>query len=75
MSATRGSGNKHTGLRLMVLFPPRTSITKWRRQQQVSGKPDLVFRREKIAVFVDGCFWHGRPKPKHAPLPKTRTEW
>jgi DNA mismatch endonuclease (patch repair protein) len=26
-------------------------------------------------VFVDGCFWHGCPKPKHAPLPKTRAEW
>ena len=26
-------------------------------------------------MFVDGCFWHGCPKPKHAPLPKSRTEW
>ncbi len=25
------------------------------------GKPDIVFRREKIAVFLDGCFWHGCP--------------
>ena len=30
---------------------------------------DLVFRRAKVAVFVDGCFWHGCPK-HHAP-PKT----
>jgi DNA mismatch endonuclease (patch repair protein) len=23
------------------------------------GRPDFVFRRERLAVFVDGCFWHG----------------
>jgi DNA mismatch endonuclease (patch repair protein) len=39
------------------------------------GKPDFVFRRERVAIFVDGCFWHGCPKPKHAPLPKNRAEW
>ena len=39
------------------------------------GKPDFVFRKERVAVFVDGCFWHGCPKPKHAPLPKNRAEW
>ena len=26
------------------------------------GKPDFVFRRERLALFVDGCFWHGCPK-------------
>jgi DNA mismatch endonuclease (patch repair protein) len=25
------------------------------------GKPDLAFTRWKVAVFVDGCFWHGHP--------------
>jgi DNA mismatch endonuclease (patch repair protein) len=28
-----------------------------------------------VVVFVDGCFWHGCPKPKHSPLPKTRADW
>jgi DNA mismatch endonuclease (patch repair protein) len=28
-----------------------------------------------VAVFVDGCFWHGCPRPKHAPLPKNRADW
>ena len=27
--------------------------------QEVKGHPDLVFLKEKVAVFVDGCFWHG----------------
>ena len=39
------------------------------------GKPDFVFRRERVAVFVDGRFWHGCPKPKHAPLPKSNAEF
>ena len=34
------------------------------------GKPDFVFPKLKLAVFVDGCFWHGCPK--HATWPKTR---
>ena len=26
------------------------------------GKPDFVFARKRVVVFVDGCFWHGCPK-------------
>ena len=33
-------------------------------------KPDFVFQKLKVALFVDGCFWHGCPK--HATWPKTR---
>jgi DNA mismatch endonuclease (patch repair protein) len=32
-------------------------------------RPDLVFTRRKVAVFVDGCFWHGCPQ--HGSLPKS----
>jgi len=34
---------------------------------------DIVFRGEKVAIFVDGCFWHGCPL--HRTLPKSNTEW
>ncbi len=34
-------------------------------------KPDVSWPGRKVAVFVDGCFWHGCPK--HGHLPKTRT--
>ncbi len=74
MSAIKGSGNKDTELRMMALFKAY-GFVGWRRRQALTGKPDFVFRRERVAVFVDGCFWHGCPKPKHAPLPKTRAEW
>ncbi|MDD5199833.1 MAG: very short patch repair endonuclease [Terrimicrobiaceae bacterium] len=74
MALVRGKGNKDTELRLIALFRAH-GITGWRRNHKLPGKPDFVFRTQRIAVFVDGCFWHGCPKPKHAPLPKTRAEW
>src|SRR4051812_33034335 len=36
-------------------------------------KPDIVFPRAQIAVFVDGCFWHRCPE--HASSPKANAEW
>lgn len=74
MSRIRGSGNKDTELRLIDLYTAY-GIRGWRRNVTIFGKPDFVFRRERVAVFVDGCFWHGCPKPRHAPQPKTRAKW
>ena len=74
MARIRGSGNAATELLLMALCR-EYGIKGWRRKQHVFGKPDFVFHRERVVVFVDGCFWHGCPKPKHAPLPKTRAKW
>lgn len=34
---------------------------------------DIAFTRAKIAVFVDGCFWHGCPL--HGVAPKNNAEW
>ncbi len=74
MSRIRGRGNKDTELALAKLFRQH-GITGWRRNQKIFGKPDFIFPKLRLAVFVDGCFWHGCPKPKHAPLPKNRAEW
>src|SRR4051812_4642180 len=74
MSRIRSRGNRDTELRMIALFKA-SRIRGWRRSQPLFGKPDFVFRHERVAVFVDGCFWHGCPKPKHAPLPKARAEW
>ena len=57
MARIRGRGNKDTELRMMALLRAH-GITGWRRGQKLFGKPDFVFRRERVAVFVDGCFWH-----------------
>jgi DNA mismatch endonuclease (patch repair protein) len=37
------------------------------------GRPDIVFTRAKLAVFVDGCFWHRCPL--HASAPKHNAAW
>ena len=37
------------------------------------GTPDIVLQKAKIAVFVDGCFWHACPE--HGVLPKANREW
>jgi len=61
MSLIRSRGNKATELRLIEIFR-EYGITGWRRNQPLLGKPDFIFRRERVVVFVDGCFWHGCPK-------------
>ncbi|HVM59948.1 MAG TPA: very short patch repair endonuclease [Verrucomicrobiae bacterium] len=58
MAAVRSRGNKDTELRLLSIFRAH-GIKGWRRHQPIPGNPDFVFRRERLAVFVDGCFWHG----------------
>lgn len=69
MSKVRSAGNASTEQRLIALLREHR-ITGWRRGAPLPGKPDFVFRAEKVAVFVDGCFWHGCPR--HGRTPKTR---
>lgn len=69
MAAIRSTGNRATELKLAAIFRAH-GITGWRRHQQLPGKPDFVFRKERLAVFVDGCFWHGCRW--HCRMPKSR---
>ncbi|GAB4403935.1 MAG: very short patch repair endonuclease [Anaerolineales bacterium] len=66
MSRIRGKGNKDTEL-AMIRILRKHHISGWRRNQPVLGKPDFVFPGRKIALFVDGCFWHGCPKHSNVP--------
>lgn len=61
MSRIRSSGNAKTELRLISLFR-KNGIVGWRRKQRLCGRPDFVFRKHRIVIFVDGCFWHGCPR-------------
>src|SRR4030067_1020150 len=41
--------------------------------ESITGKPDIVFRRKKVAVFIDSDFWHGHPK--RCIMPQTNIEY
>lgn len=43
----------------------------YRTQSRLPGRPDLAFKRFRLAIFVDGCFWHGCPKCRIA-IPVSR---
>jgi DNA mismatch endonuclease (patch repair protein) len=58
MSAIRSKGNETTEIALMRLFR-KNKVVGWRRNYDLQGKPDFVFPKDKMIVFVDGCFWHG----------------
>lgn len=42
-------------------------------RRALPGKPDIVFVRARVAVFVDGCFWHGCPR--HCRMPSSNTDY
>ena|ERR1043165_7339453 len=70
MSNVRSHGNERTELALIRAFR-KYRIIGWRRRQHVFGKPDFVFRKEKLAIFVDGCFRHSCPL--HGSIPQSNT--
>lgn len=58
MSKVRSKNNKSMELKLIQLFK-ENNIVGWKRNYPVKGHPDFVFLDKKIAISVDGCFWHG----------------
>ncbi|WP_234993793.1 very short patch repair endonuclease [Janibacter indicus] len=50
---------------------------RYRVQFKVDGLPrrrvDIAFPKRQLAVFVDGCFWHGCPE--HCVIPKSNRDW
>ena len=67
MRKVKSSRNKSTELKLIQFFK-ENRICGWRRNFKLYGKPDFVFPKQRLAIFVDGCFWHGHncrnTKPK-----------
>ena len=71
MAKVKSSGNKSTEIQFISILKEKT-ITGWRRNYPILGKPDFVFPRIKVVVFVDGCFWHGCEKHCRLPLSNKR---
>jgi DNA mismatch endonuclease, patch repair protein len=57
MSQIKNRGNASTEKRFIRILR-ENHITGWRRRQKLFGHPDFVFYKQKVAVFLDGCFWH-----------------
>jgi DNA mismatch endonuclease, patch repair protein len=68
MSRVRGRGNKVTELAAVKFFR-RNRIVGWRRHRRIFGNPDFIFPKLRLAILVDGCFWHCCPK--HSNLPES----
>jgi DNA mismatch endonuclease (patch repair protein) len=58
MARVRSKGNATTEKRLAKLLR-KAGLQGWRSHQPLIGKPDFAWRTAKLAVFVNGCFWHG----------------
>jgi DNA mismatch endonuclease (patch repair protein) len=56
----------------MITLLRSAKLRDWRRNAKLFGKPDFVFPRSRIAVFVDGCFWHRHSGCKFCYTPKSR---
>jgi len=43
--------------------------------KKLPGKPDIVLPKLRVAIFVQGCFWHGHENCRYFVVPKTRTKF
>jgi DNA mismatch endonuclease (patch repair protein) len=70
MSRNRG---RNTGPEILLRRELWRRGLRYRLAAKLPGKPDITFGRSKVAIFVDGCFWHGCPQ--HSVRPKTNAEF
>src|SRR2546428_5887992 len=75
MAKVRGKGNRSTEGRAQAALI-RHGIRGWvKHPPDVPGKPDFYFTRQKVALFIDGCFWHACPQCARR-MPRSRaTFW
>ena len=73
MAQVKSAGNRSTEACLIAVLR-KNGVTGWRRRYPLDGKPDFVFPKARVAVFVDGCFWHGHPTKCRMPKAH-RTYW
>ncbi len=51
------------------------NLRGYRLRTRLPGRPDVVYRRARIAIFVDGCFWHGCPHCNDGRQPESNTNY
>jgi DNA mismatch endonuclease (patch repair protein) len=72
MSRIRSKGNYTTELRFIAMMR-EYKISGWRRGSKLPGRPDFVFTKQRLVVFIDGDFWHGNPRRYR--IPKTNCDY
>jgi DNA mismatch endonuclease (patch repair protein) len=70
MAAVKPFGNKTTEQAMGRLLWEQ-GLRGYRKHWPVAGKPDFAWPGLKVALFVDGCFWHGCPRCKRTPTSNT----
>ena len=75
MAAIRGSENKTTERRMRGALAGAGLRGYSVRNRSIFGSPDFAFVKPRIAVFVDGCFWHGCPTCGGNPPVANRAFW
>lgn len=74
MKGVLSKGNYTTEARFRVALMS-AGLSGWRQNvREAKGTPDFYFFRERLAVFIDGCFWHGCTRCGHIPK-KNRPFW
>ena len=66
MAAVKSKHNRTTEIQFRMALV-RAGITGWVTHSKLPGKPDVYFPEAKIAIFLDGCFWHGCGRCGHVP--------
>lgn len=74
MSAVRSSNNRSTERRFRALVVQRGFIGWHLHDRSLPGCPDFVFQQRQLAIFIDGCFWHGCPTCYRRPASR-RAYW
>lgn len=68
MASVRSRDNRSTEQRMQKLLR-QLQLRGYRRQWPVRGKPDFAWPKSKVALFIDGCWWHGCPRCKRCKIP------
>lgn len=81
MAAVKSTGNVSTEIRVVQAMKA-ARVRGWRRHMSlrisdkgvvITTRPDFVFKEKRVAVYLDGCFWHGCPS--HRTFPKSNRAW
>lgn len=69
--------SKNTSIELLVRKQLFALGYRYRvNYKQLPGKPDIVFTKKKVAIFIHGCFWHGHEIGcRYSHIPQSRKEY